>query len=61
MNYVEFVAFMHIHMRGICLRVFFPGGLVSTAPSPLVGPIPLTPSVLAADAMIADDAAAYDQ
>jgi hypothetical protein len=48
-------------MRGICLRVFFPGGLVSTAPSPLVGPIPLTPSVLAADAMIADDAAAYDQ
>jgi hypothetical protein len=58
-NYPDFTAFMHVHMRGLCLWDV----LSSEVSSPLcpiapLAPIPPTPSVLGDDATQADKDAA---
>ena len=71
-NYIEFVGFMRIHMRGIRLWGVLSGEVrCPLCPVPPVAPTPPTPAVLAADAdqavkdaaKLADDAAvrAYDE
>ena len=71
-NYIEFVGFMRIHMRGLRLWGILSGEVPSPpCPVPPVAPTPLTPPVLAADAdqaakdaaKLADDAVilAYDE
>lgn len=54
-NYIEFIAFMRIHMRGIRLWGVLSGGVsCPPCPVPLVAPTPPTPPVLATDASQAD-------
>jgi hypothetical protein len=58
-NYPDFAAFMHVHMRGLCLWGVL-SGEVSCPPCPTapLAPIPSTPPVLGDDATQADKDAA---
>ena len=58
-NYIEFVGFMRVHMRGLRLWGVLSGEVPSPpCPVPPVAPTPPTPPVLAADAdQAAKDAA----